>query len=315
MKNENKYPIKAVAQLTGLSVHVIRAWEKRYNAVSPLRTDTNRRLYSESDIEKLQVLLTLTSKGHNIGGIAKMPLSELKEILSEQPETSKPNFKFQRNVSKISDPDSLFTSCLKSVYAFDIKNLESILYKASVNLSQPVLLDRIIAPLIIEVGEMWKEGEIRVFHEHMVTASIRGFLYNLIDSSKTIESAPSVLVTTPQGQLHELGALMAAVAASTEGWNVTYLGPNLPAEEIVGAAQRLQCKAIALSIVYPTDDWILRKELLKFNQILPQNTSLIVGGKGARGYLDVLEEIGAKVVVDMIGLRKSLNSIRENKYN
>ena len=315
MKNENKYPIKAVAQLTGLSVHVIRAWEKRYNAVSPLRTDTNRRLYSDSDIEKLQVLLTLTSKGHNIGGIANLSISELKELLAEQPEQPKPSFQINRDVNKFSDPDTIFTSCLKSVYDLNIKELESHLYQASVNLSQPVLLDRVIVPLITEVGDMWKEGEIRVYHEHMVTASLRSFLANLVDSSKTNEVAPKILVTTPQGQLHELGALIAAATASSEGWNVTYLGPNLPAEEIVGAAKQLNCKAIALSIVFPMDDWILRKELLKFKQILPKDIPLLIGGKGARGYLDVLEDVGARVILDISNLRKSLSSIRENKYN
>jgi DNA-binding transcriptional MerR regulator len=84
MKNENKYPIKAVAQKTGLSVHVIRAWEKRYNAVVPNRTDTNRRLYSESDIEKLQILLKLTTQGHNIGGIANLSIDDLREMVDDQ---------------------------------------------------------------------------------------------------------------------------------------------------------------------------------------------------------------------------------------
>jgi MerR family transcriptional regulator, light-induced transcriptional regulator len=315
MKNENKYPIKAVAQLTGLSVHVIRAWEKRYNAVSPLRTETNRRLYSDTDIQKLQVLLTLTSKGHNIGGIANLPIAELKELLAGQQEQPKPSFQINRDVNRLSDPDSIFTSCLKSVYDLNIKELENNLYQASVNLSQPVLLDRVIVPLITEVGDMWKEGEIRVYHEHMVSASLRSFLANLIDSSKINEAAPKILVTTPQGQLHELGALIAAATASSEGWNVTYLGPNLPAEEIVGAAKQLNCKAIALSIVFPMDDWILRKELLKFKQILPKDIPLLIGGKGARGYLDVLEDVGARVILDISNLRKSLSSIRENKYN
>ena len=315
MKNENKYPIKAVAQLTGLSVHVIRAWEKRYNAVSPLRTETNRRLYSDTDIQKLQVLLTLTSKGHNIGGIANLPIAELKELLAGQQEQPKPSFQINRDVNRLSDPDSIFTSCLKSVYDLNIKELENHLYQASVNLSQPVLLDRVIVPLITEVGDMWKEGEIRVYHEHMVSASLRSFLANLIDSSKINEAAPKILVTTPQGQMHELGALIAAATASSEGWNVTYLGPNLPAEEIVGAAKQLNCKAIALSIVFPMDDWILRKELLKFKQILPKDIPLLIGGKGARGYLDVLEDVGARVILDISNLMKSLSSIRENKYN
>jgi DNA-binding transcriptional MerR regulator/methylmalonyl-CoA mutase cobalamin-binding subunit len=315
MKNENKYPIKAVAQKTGLSVHVIRAWEKRYNAVVPNRTDTNRRLYSESDIEKLQILLKLTTQGHNIGGIANLSIDDLREMVDDQASSRDNRFQLANEIRQEADPDKFFTSCLKSVYALDIKELESTLYKASVSLSQPILLDRIIIPLITQVGEMWKEGEIRVYHEHMVTASLRSFLSNMIDSSKNNESAPKILVTTPQGQLHELGALIVSAVASTEGWNVTYLGPNLPAEEIVGAARQLNCKAIALSIVYPLDDWILRKELIKFKQILPGNIPLLVGGKGARGYLDALDEIGARVILDIGSLRKSLSSIRENKYN
>ncbi|MBL1214608.1 MAG: MerR family transcriptional regulator [Ignavibacteriae bacterium] len=315
MKNENKYPIKAVAQKTGLSVHVIRAWEKRYNAVVPNRTETNRRLYSESDIEKLQILLKLTDQGHNIGGIANLSIDELRDLVEDRQEPRMENYKVQREVRQPTDPDKYFTSCLKSVYALDLKELESTLYKASVSFSQPVLLDRIIIPLITHIGDLWKEGEIRVYHEHMVTASLRGFLSNLIDTSKNSESAPKILATTPQGQLHELGALIVSAVASSEGWNVTYLGPNLPAEEIVGAAEQLNCKAIAISIVYPLDDYMLRKELIKFKQILPDNISLLVGGKGARGYLDVLEEIGARVILDIANFKKSLSAIRENKYN
>jgi MerR family transcriptional regulator, light-induced transcriptional regulator len=76
MANNYKYPIKVVSQMTGLSVHVIRAWEKRYNVVEPDRTETNRRLYSEEDIEKLKLLNDALHLGHHIGGIANLSLPE-----------------------------------------------------------------------------------------------------------------------------------------------------------------------------------------------------------------------------------------------
>ena len=78
MASEYKYPIKVVSQMTGLSVHVIRAWEKRYHVVEPDRTDTNRRLYSVDDIEKLRLLNDASHLGHNIGRLANLSLSELK---------------------------------------------------------------------------------------------------------------------------------------------------------------------------------------------------------------------------------------------
>ena len=83
MENTKKYPIKIVANKTGLSMHVIRVWEKRYNAVTPERTETNRRLYSTEDILKLQLLSKSIESGHTIGSIAQLNLSELRGLVEE----------------------------------------------------------------------------------------------------------------------------------------------------------------------------------------------------------------------------------------
>ena len=76
MEKVYKYPIKVVSQMTGISEFVIRAWEKRYDAVIPSRTESNRRLYSEEDIEKLRLLNDAVQKGHNIGGIARLNINQ-----------------------------------------------------------------------------------------------------------------------------------------------------------------------------------------------------------------------------------------------
>ncbi len=77
MEKMYKYPIKVVSQMTGISAFVIRAWEKRHNVVTPSRTETNRRLYSDEDIEKLKLLNEAVKSGHNIGGIAYLSIDEL----------------------------------------------------------------------------------------------------------------------------------------------------------------------------------------------------------------------------------------------
>ena len=84
MENSIKYPIKAVSNLTGLSIHVIRAWEKRYNAVIPRRTDTNRRLYSHDDVEKLKLLSRASDMGYSIGNIASYNIDDLEKIVGEE---------------------------------------------------------------------------------------------------------------------------------------------------------------------------------------------------------------------------------------
>lgn len=299
--------------MTGLSAFVIRAWEKRYKVVIPSRTDTNRRLYSEEDIEKLRLLNDAIQKGHNIGGIAKLSIDELKSVLEHKHESS--TVINNSSVEMFSDVNSLIGNCIEVIKAYDAKALEKILLKASSKMSQPQLIENLIIPLVYKVGDMWHDGTIRVANEHLASAVIRSFLTNLIDQQIPAENAPIIISATPRGQDHELGALIAAVTAAAVGWKVIYLGPNLPVEEIAAVSENLEAKVVALSIVYPNDDPQLKKDLINLNKMLPSNVSLIVGGRAAKGYLDVLDEIEAVVVKNTKQLRVELESIREHKYS
>ena len=311
-----KYPIKVVSQMTGLSVHVIRAWEKRYNVVEPDRSDTNRRLYSEEDIEKLKLLYDAVHKGHNIGGIANLSLTKLKNLLIEESINS-PGTE-DKLVSSL-DPDKtlneIMTECMEAIKSYDAKRLESILLNASAKLTQPVLLEELVVPLVYKVGELWHSGEIRVANEHLASSIVRSFLFNLLESYSISDSAPTVISATPRGQEHELGALIAGVVAASSGWKVIYLGSSLPAEEISAVVSHLNARVVALSIIYPNDDPHLKRELNKLHQLLPAGVSIIVGGRAANGYLDVLDEIGAVTVKNTKQLRLELEAIREHKYN
>jgi len=315
MSSEYKYPIKVVSQMTGLSVHVIRAWEKRYHVVEPDRTDTNRRLYSEEDIEKLRLLNDASHLGHNIGSIASLSSAELKSLLSNEKSIA-PQIK--TNV-KLSGPDinieELLAECVETIKDYDAKKLESILLNSSARLTQPVLIEEVVIPLVYKIGDMWHNGEIRVANEHLASSVIRSFLFNLLESYTINESAPVLISATPRGQEHELGALIAAVVAAASGWKVVYLGSNLPAEEIGAVASYLNAKVVAVSLVYPSDDPVLPKELRKLKQVLSSGVSIIAGGRAANGYLNVLDEIGAFVVKNTKQLRMELDAIRENKYN
>lgn len=308
-----KFPIKVVSQMTGLSVFVIRAWEKRYNVVSPSRTETNRRLYTEEDIEKLKLLNEAVQKGHNIGGIAHLSIDELRSILERRlPDSDQID---NSPIEITIDVGSIIEHCIEAIKAYDGKTLEAILLKASSKLTQPQLIENLIIPLVYKVGDLWHDGVIRVANEHLATAVIRSFLTNLIEQHIPSENAPIIISATPRGQDHELGALIAGAVAASLGWKVIYLGPNLPVEEIAAVTDNLESRVVALSIVYPADDPQLRKELLNLKRILSSNISLIVGGRAADGYLDVLDEIGAIRVKDTKQLRLELEAIRKNKYN
>ena len=313
MASEYKYPIKVVSQMTGLSVHVIRAWEKRYHVVEPDRTDTNRRLYSVDDIEKLRLLNDASHLGHNIGRLANLSLSELKNLLSkEKRNIPEDNAGLKYTGTNI---EEILSECLEAIINYDAKKFESILLNTSARLTQPVLIEDVVIPLVYKIGDMWHSGELRVANEHLASSVIRSFLFNLLESYSINDSAPVLVSATPIGQEHELGALIAGVIAASAGWKVVYLGSNLPAEEIGSVVSYLNAKVVAISLVYPSDDPSLPKELKKLKQILTSNISIIAGGRAADGYLNVLDDIGACVVKNTKQLRLELDTIRENKYN
>src|SRR5512143_1438455 len=77
------HTIKAAAHRTGLTPHVLRVWERRYGAVKPGRTDTNRRLYSDEELERLSLLRDFTRGGHSISAVARLPLEKLRQLAAQ----------------------------------------------------------------------------------------------------------------------------------------------------------------------------------------------------------------------------------------
>jgi len=305
------YPIKAVSHITGLSIHVIRAWEKRYNVVVPKRTDTNRRLYSKEDIDKLKLLAAASAEGYSIGSISSLNLKELKDLLSSTQfyEESKP----VKNTEQKKDfsGDSHLNKCISAVKELDAHGLEKELYNALKNLSQPKFIDDLLTPLLENIGDMWKKGEIRIVNEHISTAVIRKILNSLIDNNAVTTNSPSIIIATPKGQLHELGALIIAVVASADGWNVTYMGPDLPAEEIAAAIDRLHPQIVALSIVYPSDDFTLDREMLKLKKLLNNGTKILAGGRSVMTYYKSLEYLNATIISSIDDFRRELDKARK----
>ena len=304
---EPLYPIKVVARRTALSPHLIRTWEKRYGAVSPARTATNRRLYSDEDVERLRLLHRATLAGHSIGQIARLPTDQLMSRLSEGEGLPRA---ISSPASESISPDSHLTACLTAVERFDGEALEAALTRAAVALSQPALLEGVVVPLMHSVGQAWHEGTLRMSHEHLATAILRTFLGSMVTPGQAVPPGPFLVATTPAGQMHELGALTSAVAAASEGWRTVYLGPNLPAEEIAQVVHQNRARAVALSITHPADDPRLGPELLKLRRGLGNGVAIIVGGRAASGYDDILKETGATVLKDLSGLRAQLESLR-----
>jgi DNA-binding transcriptional MerR regulator/methylmalonyl-CoA mutase cobalamin-binding subunit len=289
-----------------LKPDLIRAWERRYGAVAPGRSDTRRRFYSDADVERLQLLRRTVETGRSIGQIANLSNPELEALIAVEP-AAPPLPSLSSDSGAV---EAFLDLCLAATRRLDVADLELHLEHASVALSRNNLLERLMVPLLHRLGELWQRGELRPTHEHLASAVVRSFLGGMHRAYDTPATAPHLLATTPPRQRHELGALIVASVAAGEGWRVTYLGPDLPPEEIAAAAREKGTRVVALSLVYPPDDPLLGDDLRRLRRLLPSTATLIAGGRASQAYGAVLDEIGAVRAADLPSLRQELERLR-----
>ena len=307
MENDQKiHPIGFVARQTGLSTHVIRVWEKRYGAVQPNRTATGRRLYSESDLQRLLLLQRASRCGHRIGQLSELDDESLRGIINSNAADAQ---LIEDGKLESSTTEDFLNACRTAVLDLDGPALEAALNRAAVFLTRPVLFERVVIPLVEEIGNRWASGTLKIINEHMATSILRSFLWDMLSAYRPHSAASNIVIATPAAQWHELAALIAAVTAAEAGWAVYYFGPNLPAEEIAAAAAIKRATAVAISIVYRTGEAQMLREIKKLRQYLTEDATLIVGGSGVRPYQAHLKQIGALHVKSFTDFRDILNRL------
>mgnify|MGYP002784549966 CR=1 FL=1 len=297
------FPIQVASRMSGLSMHVIRIWEQRYGAVAPARTATNRRLYSGEHIERLILLRDATQAGYKIGEVASWSSARLRQAVAAAPVV----------VPSPAPGLSWLEECREAIRCFDAAGLEAILRRVETEIGALALLQKLLAPLAHELGEWWRGGEITSAQEHFATMEIRRYLSQAAQPFGDLAHAPVLMVTTPAGQIHELGALLVAAVAANLGWRVIYLGASLPAAEIAGAVRTSGAHALALSVVYPADDPALPGELWRLRQLLPSTLPILVGGRASEAYRPALKKIKAMEVNSLLQLGKALDRLRTGR--
>lgn len=300
------FTLQSVVRATGLSAHVLRAWERRYRLVSPTRSPSGQRRYSEEQVQYLLLLKRATQAGYPIGTLAGRSDTEIRRLIKAETSTA-----FDGDTV---DPDErLKNECLKAIRALDPKELDDAMERGLVRLGHQGFLRRVVSRVAEEVGVLWRDGKITAAHEHFFTATARTFLSSYTQQFAPPPDAPVLVVATPVGQHHELGAFMAAVAATHLGWRAIYLGSSLPAAEICAAVVESDARALALSIIYPSDDRKLATELRSIRKQLP-NIDIIVGGRATGSYAAVFKAIRARVVEDLAQLGDELDSLRAGAF-
>jgi methanogenic corrinoid protein MtbC1 len=314
-RGKGRHPIRVVALRTGLSPSVLRAWERRYSVVTPSRSDGGQRLYSDADIERLSLLNRATQAGRAISRVATLSTAELKGLVDEDEAALRADVtrlgptNSGARIASVVDHAAL-DEAMAAVEAMDGGRLETIVKRATVDLGATGLIERLLAPLLRRIGDRWQEGVLRPRHEHLATAVLRNVITWMTEAVEAPNEAFCIVIGTPSGERHEIGAMLAAAAAASEGWRVVYLGADIPVEDVVGAVRDVKADAVGLSFINAADAGRWGRFVAQLRQQLPDDVSLILGGASATRLGVVLDRAGVIRVRDLPEFRSVLRSIR-----
>ncbi len=299
-EDQARHPIAIVAERTGLSPDLLRIWERRYGAVRPARDAAGQRLYSDADVERLRLLRRAVAPGRSISKVARLPTAELARLVAEDLASRAP----------AAEPVGVefdFAAAESLCAAVDADGLAALLRRSLALAGLPAFMDSVAAPLMRRVGEAWFERRLSPAQEHLATMTVERVLASGMDALGAGSGGPVLVLGTPAGEQHAVGALLAAAATLVAGWRVVYLGPDLPAEEIACAALASEARAVGLSVVYVPDPGRLVAELTRVRALLPPGVPLLAGGAGADALGSELCAEGIEVMT-LAELRAALTS-------
>lgn len=220
-----QYSIKELERLSGIKAHTIRIWEKRYNILSPSRTDTNIRFYGDQDLKKLLNLSFLNRHGEKISKISNLSDTEIYDKVLKLSE-------------EVDDTESYLEQLTICMIEMNEAKFERLLsgYILKLGFEQTVLT--IVFPFLKRVGILWLSDNINPIQEHFISHLIRQKVIVAIDGlpMHTGEEVPKVMFFLPEDELHEISLLFFHYVIRKLGFNTFYLGQHVPVDSLIEAA-------------------------------------------------------------------------------
>lgn len=272
--------IRVVSKRTGLSMEVLRAWERRFGFPKPeRRPGSNRRLYSQADVARLLAIRAALDRGYRIGDVVAKTLAEL-EALGSTPDRGGPGAPpppVPHAGTWRADAQRLVGLLLRE----DVPRLEAELRHAAATLGPRRFVTELAQPFASAVGAAWAEGELSIRHEHVATECLATRLRQQLDGYQDVQTKPVVLLATLPGEWHTLPLQMVALYLAVGAAKPRLLGGPTPVAEIVEAAVKLEADVVGLTVSPASDRAEARRAIRTLARSLPSRGELWVGGGGA----------------------------------
>lgn len=294
-----RYPIRAVSKLTGISIDTLRAWERRYAAVTPARGERGR-MYTDADVARLRLLNGAVARGHSIGQLAGLDNNQLRDLSGAAVGTAVP---FDNVPPQRAAIDT--AALIAALRDYDAAGIDAELSRLAALLRPIDLLEDVVMPVLTQVGRDWHSGRFRIAHEHLMSSAVQNLLGTFLRLYVQPEAPVRLLFATPAGERHEIATLGAAMLAAGAGLGITYLGADLPARDIVDSVGAAGAHVLVLGLTTAAPDGARRRELETIVRELPAEVELWAGGRGAEHHAALIVPRGL-IVSDYASYEREL---------
>jgi len=295
------FGIGAVSQMTGIDEHTLRIWERRYGFPHPERSSGGTRQYTNADVYRLRLIRQALARGHRPREVVGKDLAAM-ESLAKQQEPLIPS------PVPLAAPAEL-ELILAALKQDDVNSVRAGLRNLAILHGPRGFLVHVAQPLLSQVGQLWRAGELEIHQEHLLSQCMSTQL-GILGSLQENTAGPVVVLATLPNEPHGLGLEMVALYLATVGASPRVIGVSTPKDQIVRAAHAHQAAAVGLSVLQSSDLLAAASEIRQLAPQLPRNTVLWLGGSGAAS-LPPIE--GARIVAtwdDLDDVLRTLITLR-----
>lgn len=278
-ESEQTYEIQEVAELTGLSTARLRAWERRYAVVRPERQANGYRAYTAPQVALLRAFARLVKSGERIGDLA----ADSRDAVIARAEAA-------------AGDASPLSPLIEAIRGYDRDLLEALVSQRLGSMGLRRFAEEVVLPLATQIGDLWRLGKLPIASEHLASEVVVHALKGAIREGPG--DGPLLLAAGLPGERHEWGFLAMLAIARSEGWQVHYLGADLPLDEVIQAAWTTRPAAVALSSSAPELFERNLPALCRFVSRLPPEVTAVIGGRGAEPDRNLLVRHGFRLGLD-----------------
>lgn len=289
------FSIKDLENLSGIKAHTIRIWEKRYNVLEPMRTETNIRMYDLENLQKLLNITLLHNYGYKISKISELSSERIPELVNEI-------------ISEKSAKHHAISSFKMAMMNFDHSLFFSTYNKLLSEKSFREIFYEVFIPLITEIGLLWQTNTITPAHEHFISYLIKQKILTFTEKVQILEPTRTdrvFVLYLPMNEVHELGLMYLNYEILSQGYKTIYLGESVPIDSLKDMKKHFDNITYICYMTVEPNQYEVNNYIKSLNeQILEKSSKLWLIGR-------MTENVEAKMITDKITTFSSIKELVE----